>query len=186
MFSSRARFAFAALLLALAGLWESGFHPDKVKTYPNALEEEEKHYIVAVGRSYDGAEGASAPIPTQLQIVADGKLLRPFRSGFKVAGVVFQGSGPVNDIDKLQKSDLYDITDGFVQVGIPLDHEFRNRFAPLCCPKYLLLVVPNEVNMNDFATMRQAKALGVTVLEASPWVQLQRHVPTKGPHLVYP
>jgi hypothetical protein len=91
MFSSRARFAFAALLLALAGLWESGFHPDKVKTYPNALEEEEKHYIVAVGRSYDGAEGASAPIPTQLQIVADGKLLRPFRSGFKVAGVVFQG-----------------------------------------------------------------------------------------------
>ena len=80
-----------------------------------------------------------------------------------------RASGPVNDIDKLQKSDLYDIIDGFVQVVIHLDDEFRNRFH-VCCPQYLLLVVPKELNMNDFATIRQAKALGVRVLQASPWV----------------
>jgi hypothetical protein len=128
-------------------------------------QQEPSDYLIGIKRFYE-AEGPTAPIPTKLGFVIHGRLFESFRNGFKLAAVTFQEDGRViYDIDRLQKSRLYTITNDWITIVIPLDSNYRRHFTPLCCPSYMLLAVPDGISMEDFDTVRQAKALGVQVLE---------------------
>jgi hypothetical protein len=149
-------------LVALSGYVTKVRNHSIVKNHQEATDS-----LIGIKRFYE-AEGPTAPIPTKLGIVANGRSFESFRSDFKLAAVAFQEEGRViYDIDRLQKSRLYTITDDWITIVIPLDSTYRLHFTPLCCPSYMLLAVPDGVSMEDFRTVRQAEALGVKILHVT-------------------
>jgi hypothetical protein len=65
----------------------------------------------------------------------------------------------------LNENNLYDITPGYVSIGIPLDARFKQELIDgLHGTNYKLLIVPNGIEMHNFRTLRQAERLGVRVV----------------------
>ena len=109
-----------------------------------------------------------------VQITADGHLLRSRIADYdryKIAGVCYhyEGLGDVQDVQDLQKSELHDIVEGDIIIGIKLDQKFMNTWLQerKSNTNYVLVLVPNGINMNQFSTMRQAMALGVKPLNGA-------------------
>ena len=104
--------------------------------------------------------------PPSVAIVANGHLLMKYRSSFKITGVCFIGFGTHDFLDDdLEKSGLHEITDDRIPIRIPLSQNFLDRHRGYSGTNYELLLVPNGVTMDQFATTRQAQALGVRVLQ---------------------
>lgn len=103
-----------------------------------------------------------------VKVVARGHELLPYKDKYRVGAVSFHylGTTDVDDVDNLQKSNLYDIRDDAIELYIPVNEAFRQEIAHGGSghTNYHLLVVPKERSMGDFTTMRQAKALGAKVV----------------------
>lgn len=115
-----------------------------------------------------GSDTPFNPKNPLLRVVADGNLLYRFRHSYKAGAVAFHYYGllDINDTPGLQKSALYDIEHGPITMRIKPDAQFieavnkgqRNT-------QYALLLVPKNVQMNQFAVLQQAKSLGVVVVQ---------------------
>jgi hypothetical protein len=103
-----------------------------------------------------------------LGVTANGNLLLSYRDSYHVAAVGFHyyGNGNIKDAPNLQKSGLYDIQDGPIIVRIKPDEHFiqaANRGERNT--SYALLLVPNNVQMDQFATLREAESVGVKIVQ---------------------
>lgn len=105
--------------------------------------------------------------PYQVQLVADGGRIlshnSSFQSDYRLGLVCFRTdkTKDFRDIDRLQKSALYDVGDRAVHIVVTVDDvyvEEWERGARLTY--YFLFLVPRGVGMSDFSTIRQAEALG--------------------------
>jgi hypothetical protein len=106
-----------------------------------------------------------------LLAVANGRTLTSYSANYKLAAIAFHyyGMSDVDDVSTLQKSNLYDIKDQeAINILIPVTDVFREEMAHAGWgTNYGLLLVPNGVSMDQFSTIRQAKALGVKVMQTS-------------------
>jgi hypothetical protein len=98
-----------------------------------------------------------------------GDLLFDYRNKFKVAVVAYKWDGliDINDAPNLQKSNLFDITNNReIRIKIKMNEEFVDELRKgHLMTNYSILLVPNGVTMDQFTTLRQAKALGIKVME---------------------
>lgn len=128
-------------------------------------------YMVSWG-IWGSPSGNGPPIPAErveaLRVVVQGLLLQQFKSSCKIAGVAFHYSGTtdIDDAQALQKSGLYDIYKGPITIRIPLDEQFRKSLiVGTWGTNYSLLLVPNGISIDRFATLREAKKLGIRILQ---------------------
>jgi hypothetical protein len=100
-------------------------------------------------------------------IATDGGLFKKYHDDFKLAGVLFfalPGSDAYDD-HGLQKSKPYEIRSETINIYIPWDATYRQQVAKgMRHTSYVLLLVPNNVDMSSFDTLHQAQALGVKVV----------------------
>lgn len=83
-----------------------------------------------------------------LRALANGRGLASYKDDFKLAAIAFHNVGMIDeyDIETIQKSNLYDITPGYVSIGIPLDARFKQELIDgLHGTNYKLLIVPNGI-----------------------------------------
>jgi hypothetical protein len=100
-----------------------------------------------------------------LTVTIDGTVIpKSIRKRYRIAAVAFHytGAKDVDDVE-MSKSRAYDITDNTITLLIPLSDTFRHEMLVegLRQTTYYILLVPQEYAMDDFATLRQAQALGV-------------------------
>lgn len=108
------------------------------------------------------------------EIKTDGDYFGNYAEDYKLAGVIFlyhpNGVDP-SDQPLLNKSGLYDIRPEHETLSIPWSDEYRQeliRNGPRGTgTDYALLLVPKGVEMTQFDTLHQAKALGVKVEQVS-------------------
>jgi hypothetical protein len=105
--------------------------------------------------------------PYRVQLVVDGGRILShnpsFQSDYRLGLLCFRTdkTKDFRDIDRLQKSALYDVGDGAVHIVVTVDDAYVEewkRGARLTY--YFLFLVPKGVGMSDFSTIRQAEALG--------------------------
>jgi hypothetical protein len=109
--------------------------------------------------------------PHQVQLFADGKRILSynpsFQSGYRLALICFRTDGTQDylDIERLQKSALYDIQNTGMRIILIVDEEFVEEWKQgMRGTNYFLFLVPRGVEMNQFSTIRQAQALGTIQL----------------------
>jgi hypothetical protein len=103
---------------------------------------------------------------TSGQITADGTKLQSFKNHFRLGAIAFHYSGTpdVVDIVTRSKSVTYEIADDArIRLFIPFDPLFLHEWHSenLSGTNYYLLLVPANINMGQFNTLREAAALGV-------------------------
>ena len=99
-------------------------------------------------------------------MVVDGLKLTRYSSQYRIAGVAFHASGLKDgfDVNSLQKSSLYDIIEGQTRVIIQLDKQFLDELhSGVSGTNYVLVLLPKSINMNQFSTLHEAKALGAKI-----------------------
>jgi hypothetical protein len=91
------------------------------------------------------------------------------RKKYRIAAVAFLPSGYIDYDDEanLQKSFLHDIPDKQLDIPIPLGDDYRALFKQgRRSTLYDALLVPKDITMDKFTTLRQAKSMGVIVAAA--------------------
>jgi hypothetical protein len=110
-----------------------------------------------------------APNEAFCKVDANGDKLLPYRDDYNVAFACYtmDGTGPELDTSYIQFSQTYDIVEG--QIGMRLHMRpgfyadtFNGRGGFI---NYVLMLVPKEVQVSQFSTLRQARALGVKLIE---------------------
>jgi hypothetical protein len=105
-----------------------------------------------------------------LKVTADGShASTSTRNKYRVAAIAmhYDGTRDANDVEFLVKSNEYDIADGVISILIPISPRFRADYGPPLNWRgtgYALLLVPKEISMDKFSTLRQAQSLGVKIL----------------------
>jgi hypothetical protein len=106
--------------------------------------------------------------PNTVEIIVNGSKLLSKKSRYKVAAVCFHyvSRGDYVDSANLQKSRLFEIRDELETIPIPVDSAFVYEWQTqnISPTSYFGLLVPNDVSMDQFSTLRQAFALGVLSL----------------------
>jgi hypothetical protein len=103
-----------------------------------------------------------------LRVDAEGRLLLSRKQDYRLAAVAFRyyGNGDMKDSPNLQKSGLYDIENRMVTIFIHPDRQFIQTMQNEARTFYYLLLVPNRVQIDQFATLRQAESLGVIIISS--------------------
>jgi hypothetical protein len=102
--------------------------------------------------------------PIALQITVDGSSLKWYVERYRLIAVAFHyfGEQDIDDVDGIQKSQPYDIRREPQVVMVRPDSKFiAEILRGSVTTNYHLLLVPRGVNDKAFATLRQAKQLGV-------------------------
>jgi hypothetical protein len=101
-----------------------------------------------------------------VEVVADGHALLSYADRFHVAAMAFHYDGTVDEDDvKPLKSNTFDIRDADMEIRIPVGGQYRNELLMgFKVTNYALMLLPKEVSVLEFDTIRQAKALGARVL----------------------
>jgi hypothetical protein len=105
----------------------------------------------------------------RLMVTTNGLYFAEYKKAARLAAVAFRyyGTGDVLDASGLQKSGLFDITDQPISLLIQVDSEYKNTMKRGDTETmYYLLLVPRDVNMDQFNTLRQAQLAGVKLLES--------------------
>jgi hypothetical protein len=103
----------------------------------------------------------------QSVIKVDGNAIVSYQSDFKVAGLVLHYSGKTDlkDVSELTKTGLYDIAPNEIIMIVDLNQTFLDEMAHgISGTNYIAILVPNDVRLDQFATIRQAEAMGVKVI----------------------
>ena len=105
----------------------------------------------------------------RLRVTANGSLLLSYRDSYHVAAVGFHyyGTGDIKDAPGLQKSELYDIENGPIVMRIKPDAQFIEAANRERGTSYALLLVPKNVQMDQFSVLRQAESIGVIILQTA-------------------
>jgi hypothetical protein len=98
-----------------------------------------------------------------LLVKVHGSDFKQYAGTYKLAGLAFHysGEGNILDLQKLQKSALYEIENQDMEIFIPLDQDFITTMQHAIGTNYRLLLVPSGVSMDQFSTLRQAALLGI-------------------------
>ncbi len=90
------------------------------------------------------------------------QLLR-YKGKFKIALACFfsDGTSGIIDTPNIQVGSEYDITRGDIYVSVNVSPTLRP--LPLIGENYVLLLIPPDVTIAQFSTLRQARALGVKI-----------------------
>jgi hypothetical protein len=105
----------------------------------------------------------------RIRVAVDGRRLISLSPRYKVAAVCYLYTGLVDvlDFDELQKSVAYDIRNERMNIGISLNDEFTKKIKEgMTGTIYLILLVPAQIRTDQFATLRQAYALGIKKIQA--------------------
>lgn len=103
--------------------------------------------------------------PYQFVIVVSGKYLQSYREEYQLDALCLHYDGTQDYVDApgLQKSALYEIRDVEVEMIITADEAFVKDFkSGMKGTNYIAILVPKGVSMDQFSTLRQAFALGIT------------------------
>lgn len=107
--------------------------------------------------------------PLGLKALVNGKCFSGGESKYAVTVVAFHSSG-VNDVldePVTAKSGLHDIVDGDAFMSLAADQKFIDEVnAGAHGTIYMLLLVPKTLAMSQFTSMRQAKALGIQIVDS--------------------
>jgi hypothetical protein len=113
--------------------------------------------------------GQDSPLSCYMNV--NGKPLLVRQSGYKLAigCFAYDGKEDVLDATYVQVSNLYDIKDGVIGIRGSYQQYFIEYSKQLRSVGIMvaLLNVPNGVQPNQFTTLRQARALGVKILQIS-------------------
>ncbi len=103
--------------------------------------------------------------PTECLLTVNPNKLGRYRLTYRVGAIVvrYNGSPDFKDATPLYKSTLYDIPESGspFAVVIAIDSVFLKSQG---APNFQLLLVPKNVHMEDFSTLRQAEAMGAKVI----------------------
>lgn len=107
------------------------------------------------------------PVQQRGFLIADTSQLQDKQANYKLAFVELLASMETNFVDiPLQKSGLFDIAQPVVPMSMPLSPEFVAHLSDESA-MFVLLLVPDGVEMSQFSTLRQAKGLGVQIIGAA-------------------
>jgi len=116
--------------------------------------------------SYGGDGGGTA-----CGMTVQGKLLMSRKPNYKLAigCFVWDGREDILDAPYLQLSNFYDIREGNIQMQAVYSEYFINYRVQIhaAALHVALLNVPNGVQLSQFTTLRQARALGVLIPNVS-------------------
>jgi hypothetical protein len=101
-------------------------------------------------------------------LTVDGRLLLRERKDIAhIAAACFLDKGLADPLDvPVQKSAVFDVTDGDIRITIPLDSEFVKPIPPTRLI-YTLLSMPSGAKMNEISNTRQALAQGAAIIDSS-------------------
>jgi hypothetical protein len=109
--------------------------------------------------------------PPNLQAIVDGNCVKedPNNSDFNVAVVAFHAFA-VKDIEDepiTAKTGVHELVNGLIPMRFEeIDKQLLDEFTSgIRGTNYALLLVPKSVSMNQFATIRQARSIGVQVID---------------------
>jgi len=114
-----------------------------------------------------GQRGTTESIDTwsgMLYASADGDRLVPYKTKYRVSAIAYHDYGLVDptEIRNLSKSSLYEISTGEIYMSFKINEQFREEARQGARgTSYRILLVPHGVTMDQFDTLKQAKALGV-------------------------
>lgn len=101
-------------------------------------------------------------------IRVDTHALFPNYHQYHMAGVAFHYDGrqDYKDVSNLSKSVLYDIVDQpYVEIIVPFNQRFVEEMKVEKHTNYALLLVPDKVTLDQFATLHQGESLGIKVVD---------------------
>lgn len=114
-----------------------------------------------------GAPWPMPGIPPEVHAVVDGRMIYSYRKTHHLAAVAFHqiGASDQDDITALQKSAQHDIREGDIDVVIPVSDAFMDEIHKgYRMTNYRILLLPNDVKMEDFQSLRGAYKLGAILL----------------------
>jgi len=118
--------------------------------------------------------GSLTPAPQpidniRLMVTTNGAYFAKYKTTSRLAAVAFRyyGTSDILDTTGLQKSGLFDITDQPISLVMKVDSQFTDTMKRGDTETiYYLLLVPRDVTMEQFNTLRQAQLAGVKLMES--------------------
>jgi hypothetical protein len=108
--------------------------------------------------------------PDFCQVAVNGNLLMPYKDKYNVAFACYLWDGTQDQLDlpNLLISEVHDIGTGDLPMRVEFTPQFDWRFNHSeGMVNYMLMLVPKDLKVTQFQTLRQARALGVKL----PWLE---------------
>jgi len=111
--------------------------------------------------------GVGMKAPDFCQVMANGNLLLPYKNDYNVGFACYLWDGTQDQLDApiILFSEPRDIVGGDISMRVEFNQQFDWRFNHSeGMVNYLLMLVPKNVRISQFSTLRQARALKVRLV----------------------
>jgi hypothetical protein len=104
------------------------------------------------------------------QVTIDGTLLKQFANKYRMVAVAFHynGTGDYSDVTDICKSGLFDIGPRRIEIRISWNKKFlREMLTGAKQTNYIVLLLPNGLDVDQFNSIRQALRLGGMLVQGA-------------------